>query len=103
MGDKFDIPVVHDCVPRRLKPWIFILFVFIIQFAGRSSSCSRHGSKRGDRIQRTRHTDGKLCPYDWYVAEFCRYVSSESTFSGSSPAIDMWYSHLDGQTYPRCH
>ena len=31
---KFDIPDVPDWVPRRLKPWIFILFVLIIQFSG---------------------------------------------------------------------
>ncbi|MDE5749659.1 MAG: hypothetical protein K2H87_02685 [Duncaniella sp.] len=30
----FDIPDVPDFVPRRLKPWIFILFVLIIQFSG---------------------------------------------------------------------
>lgn len=40
MGDwhapqgPFDIPAVPDFVPRRLKPWIFILFVLIIQFSG---------------------------------------------------------------------
>lgn len=31
---RFDIPDVPDWVPRRLKPWIFILFVLIIQFSG---------------------------------------------------------------------
>lgn len=30
----FDIPDVPDYVPRRLKPWIFIVFVLIIQFSG---------------------------------------------------------------------
>lgn len=30
----FDIPDVPDWVPRRLKPWIFIFFVLIIQFSG---------------------------------------------------------------------
>ena len=30
----FDIPDVPDFVPRRLKPWIFIFFVLIIQFSG---------------------------------------------------------------------
>lgn len=30
----FDIPDIPDYVPRRLKPWIFILFVLIIQFSG---------------------------------------------------------------------
>lgn len=30
----FDIPDVPDFVPRRLKPWLFILFVLIIQFSG---------------------------------------------------------------------
>lgn len=30
----FDIPEVPDFIPRRLKPWLFILFVLIIQFAG---------------------------------------------------------------------
>lgn len=30
----FDIEDVPDWVPRRLKPWIFILFVLIIQFSG---------------------------------------------------------------------
>lgn len=30
----FDIPDVPDYVPRRLKPWIFIFFVLIIQFSG---------------------------------------------------------------------
>ncbi len=40
MGDwhgpqgPFDIPDVPDYVPRRLKPWIFILFVLIVQFSG---------------------------------------------------------------------
>lgn len=29
----FDIPDVPDFVPRRLKPWIFIFFVLIIQFS----------------------------------------------------------------------
>ncbi len=30
----FDIPDVPDCIPRRLKPWLFIFFVLIIQFSG---------------------------------------------------------------------
>lgn len=30
----FDIPDVPDCIPRRLKPWLFILFVLIVQFSG---------------------------------------------------------------------
>lgn len=30
----FDIPDVPDYVPRRLKPWLFILFVLIVQFSG---------------------------------------------------------------------
>lgn len=30
----FDIPDVPDFVPRRLKPWIFIVFVLVIQFSG---------------------------------------------------------------------
>lgn len=30
----FDIPDVPNFIPRRLKPWIFILFVLIIQFSG---------------------------------------------------------------------
>jgi len=30
----FDIPDVPDFIPRRLKPWLFILFVLIIQFSG---------------------------------------------------------------------
>lgn len=30
----FDIPDVPDYVPRRLKPWLFIFFVIIIQFSG---------------------------------------------------------------------
>ncbi len=30
----FDIPEVPDFVPRRLKPWIFIFFVLIVQFSG---------------------------------------------------------------------
>ena len=40
MGDwhgpqgPFDIPDVARFVPRRLKPWLFILFVLIIQFSG---------------------------------------------------------------------
>lgn len=40
MGDfhapqgPFDIPDVPDFIPRRLKPWLFILFVLIIQFSG---------------------------------------------------------------------
>lgn len=40
MGDwhapqgPFDIPDVPDYIPRRLKPWLFILFVIIIQFSG---------------------------------------------------------------------
>ena len=31
---SFDIPDVPNCIPRRLKPWLFILFVLIIQFSG---------------------------------------------------------------------
>lgn len=31
---QFDIPDVPDWVPRRLKPWIFIFFVLIVQFSG---------------------------------------------------------------------
>lgn len=31
---KFDIPDIPTFIPRRLKPWIFILFVIIIQFSG---------------------------------------------------------------------
>ena len=30
----FDIPDVPDCIPRRLKPCLFILFVLIVQFSG---------------------------------------------------------------------
>lgn len=30
----FDIKDVPDFVPRRLKPWLFILFVLIVQFSG---------------------------------------------------------------------
>lgn len=30
----FDIPDVPDYIPRRLKPWIFIFFVIIVQFSG---------------------------------------------------------------------
>jgi len=30
----FDIPDVPDYIPRRLKPWLFIFFVLIIQFSG---------------------------------------------------------------------
>ena len=30
----FDIPDVPNFVPRRLKPWLFIVFVIIIQFSG---------------------------------------------------------------------
>ena len=30
----FDIPEVSDFVPRRLKPWLFIFLVLIIQFSG---------------------------------------------------------------------
>ena len=30
----FDIPDVPDFIPRRLKPWLFIFFVIIIQFSG---------------------------------------------------------------------
>ncbi|MDE6394378.1 MAG: hypothetical protein K2K77_03455, partial [Duncaniella sp.] len=30
----FDIPDVPDFIPRRLKPWLFIFFVLIIQFSG---------------------------------------------------------------------
>lgn len=30
----FDVPDVPDFVPRRLKPWLFIFFVLIIQFSG---------------------------------------------------------------------
>jgi len=30
----FDIPDVSDFIPRRLKPWLFIFFVIIIQFSG---------------------------------------------------------------------
>ena len=30
----FDIPDVPDFVPRRLKPYLFIFFVLIIQFSG---------------------------------------------------------------------
>ncbi|MDE6109245.1 MAG: hypothetical protein K2F72_03040, partial [Muribaculaceae bacterium] len=30
----FDIPEVAACVPRRLKPWLFIFLVLIIQFSG---------------------------------------------------------------------
>lgn len=32
--EPFDIPDVPDYVPRWLKPWLFILFVVIIQFSG---------------------------------------------------------------------
>lgn len=30
----FNIPDVPDYVPRRLKPWLFIFFVLIVQFSG---------------------------------------------------------------------
>lgn len=31
---SFDIPDVPNYVPRRLKPWLFIFFVLIVQFSG---------------------------------------------------------------------
>lgn len=31
---RFDIPDVPDYISRRLKPWLFILFVLIVQFSG---------------------------------------------------------------------
>lgn len=31
---KFEIPDVYDFIPNILKPWIFILFVLIVQFSG---------------------------------------------------------------------
>lgn len=31
---QFDIPDIPNYIPRKLKPWIFILFVIIIQFSG---------------------------------------------------------------------
>lgn len=40
MGDwhapqgPFDIPDIPNYVPRRLKPWLFIFFVLIVQFSG---------------------------------------------------------------------
>lgn len=40
MGDwhaprgPFDIPDVRNVIPRRLKPWLFIFFVLIVQFSG---------------------------------------------------------------------
>lgn len=40
MGDwhgpqgPFDIPDIPNYVPRRLKPWLFVLFVLIVQFSG---------------------------------------------------------------------
>lgn len=30
----FDIPDVRNVIPRRLKPWLFIFFVLIVQFSG---------------------------------------------------------------------
>lgn len=30
----FDIPDVPNFVPRRLKPWLFVVFVLVIQFSG---------------------------------------------------------------------
>lgn len=30
----FDIPDIPNYIPRRLKPWIFIFFVIIVQFSG---------------------------------------------------------------------
>ena len=30
----FDIPDVRNIIPRRLKPWLFIFFVLIVQFSG---------------------------------------------------------------------
>ncbi|MDE5793721.1 MAG: hypothetical protein K2I08_03270 [Muribaculaceae bacterium] len=30
----FDIPDIPNFVPRKLKPWLFILFVLIVQFSG---------------------------------------------------------------------
>lgn len=40
MGDwhapqgPFDIPEVPNFIPRRLKPYLFIIFVLIVQFSG---------------------------------------------------------------------
>lgn len=34
LNGPFDIPEMTDRVPRRVKPWIFILWVIIIQFSG---------------------------------------------------------------------
>ncbi|MDE6342866.1 MAG: hypothetical protein K2K93_11180, partial [Muribaculaceae bacterium] len=31
---NFDIPEVRAVIPRRLKPWLFIFFVLIVQFSG---------------------------------------------------------------------
>ena len=34
MQGPFNIPDVPDFIPRRLKPWLFIFFVLIVQFSG---------------------------------------------------------------------
>lgn len=34
LNGPFDIPEMTDCIPRRVKPWIFVLWVIIIQFSG---------------------------------------------------------------------
>lgn len=31
---QFDIPDVPDFIPRKLKPWLFIFFVLVVQFSG---------------------------------------------------------------------
>lgn len=33
-GGPFSIPAINDYVPEKLKPWIMILFVIVIQFSG---------------------------------------------------------------------
>lgn len=34
LNGPFDIPEMTDRIPRRVKPWIFVLWVIIIQFSG---------------------------------------------------------------------
>ena len=45
----FKIPAINDFVPEKVKPWIFVLFVIIFQFAGGGIYLATLNESVGDR------------------------------------------------------
>ena len=97
MGDwhgpqgPFDIPDVPSYVPRRLKPWLFIVFVLIIQFSG-----GVYLAAASDMVGAALWSVFMLCftfvcvygdYYDWWDAP---EITAATIIGLASMAVNLW-------------